>query len=387
MRSIALISAITVIAFVQPTEARAEASAQLRSFKDWCSQKELAPKESKNTIEAVLAVVGTRDCRVADSRVNVLKDLQLNNKQIKDLWPIASLVNLERLNLDNNEIVDLSPLKNLLNLKQLRIQGNEIKDINSLSSLTSIRKLGLQKNQITDVSALANINNLEQLTLEGNQINDFTPLKKLDKLHSLKFDKNSVRQQAVRGFEDLMLRIDLNNGLDNTSLEEPCKTSCFPGTLPESLVKKITELQGMYSPPTVGSLTGGFVGALTGFIWLLKSNFMIKRGKRKNSEFLGQALDIFPGFEKDWLELAKALAKVGYYEKAVEVLDKLVTIEPDNAEIWRARGNALANIPKVDDALKSYQTAIMIESIQAKETQTEPIDEIRQPEADIKWPF
>lgn len=289
MRSIALISAITVIAFVQPTEARAEASAQPRSFKDWCSQKELVPKESKNTIEAVLAVVGTRDCRVADSRVNVLKDLQLNNKQIKDLQPIASLVNLEKLNLDNNKIVDLLPLENLLNL--------------------------------------------EQLYLQGNQINDFTPLKKLDKLHSLKFNKNSVRQQAVRGFEDLMLRIDLKNGLDNISLEEPCKTSCFPGTLPESLVKKITEFQGVYSPPTVGSLTGGFVGALTGFIWLLKSNFMIKRRKRKNSEFLGQALDIFPGFEKDWLELAKALAKVGYYEKAVEVLDKLVTIEPDNAEI------------------------------------------------------
>jgi Leucine-rich repeat (LRR) protein len=392
MKSIKFISAIAVVALTQPIEVKAEISTP-KTFGNWCVQKESVSRESKKTIEAVLAEVGTKNCQVADLKTEKLENLDLNNKQIRDLRPIASLVNLKKLNIANNSIVDLSPLKSLVKLEQLSAQANEIKNLYPLSGLTSIKKLRLEKNQISDVSALGDISSLEELTLVGNKIDDFTSLGKLNSLYLLEFEKSSVRPQAIKEFENLMLKIDLISALNNTDLEKPSTSNITwqPNNLTENLIRKFTEFQGSYSAPTVGSVTGGFTGMLLtmfiGLRWFINTN-IVKR-KKKSSKIFGQALDIFPGLEEDWLILSKALNKVGFYEEAAEVLDKLVIINPDSAEIWRARGDVLTNIPKTDDAIKSYQMALIIEGLRCNEG-LEPenkIDSVIVDEVDIKCPF
>ena len=121
-----------------------------------------------------------------------LKYLGLWSNEIVDVSPLAALPSLERLRLGDNEIVDVSPLAALPSLERLQLGGNEIVDVHPLAALTDLERLGLAGNQISDVSSLAALTNLERLELRFNEIVDWSPLSYLTSLESLDLGYNKI---------------------------------------------------------------------------------------------------------------------------------------------------------------------------------------------------
>ncbi len=126
-----------------------------------------------------------------------LEVLYLRENQIVDLSPLAKLVNLEKLYLDSNEIIDLSPLTKLLNLKKLDLSVNQIIDLSPLANLVNLTSLGLNRNQISDLSPLANLVNLTGLWLNKNQISDLSPLSSLLNLTSLDLSSSQITDLSL----------------------------------------------------------------------------------------------------------------------------------------------------------------------------------------------
>ena len=89
--------------------------------------------------------------------------LELENKEITDLTPLASLVNLDILLLGKNQITDLTPLVSLEKLTQLDVNDNQISDLSPLLNLTDLKFLWLRDNpQLTRVQVLKLNHTIEQ---------------------------------------------------------------------------------------------------------------------------------------------------------------------------------------------------------------------------------
>ncbi|MEG4817790.1 leucine-rich repeat domain-containing protein [Microcoleus sp. K5-D4] len=82
--------------------------------------------ETKHTVDVLLKEAGTNDCDVADRKLSSLTELGLNDKQISDIKPLASLTNLTELGLNDNQIGDIKPLASLTNLTRLSLSGNPL---------------------------------------------------------------------------------------------------------------------------------------------------------------------------------------------------------------------------------------------------------------------
>ena len=105
-----------------------------------------------------------------------LRHLYLPGGDISDLTPLAGLTGLEELYLFGNDVADISPLAGLTDLKRLDFSRNDISDISSLAGLSNLKWLNLHNNIISDISALAGLSNLTWLDVSVNEISDLSPL-------------------------------------------------------------------------------------------------------------------------------------------------------------------------------------------------------------------
>jgi internalin A len=80
------------------------ASAQSKSFAQWCQQKSSVPAATRHTIDVLLKKAGTNDCQTADSKLTSLTELNLSSNRISDVKPLAGLTNLKVLALVSNPI-------------------------------------------------------------------------------------------------------------------------------------------------------------------------------------------------------------------------------------------------------------------------------------------
>lgn len=157
---------------------------EMKSFLDWCQNRDSLTPEAKYTVEVILERIRLQDCQQAHQKLLTQKSLELSNqssgKKIEDLNPLSSLTHLEELNLTFNNIRDLTPLSSLVNLRTLYLeygtshnQRNIIKhgetplDLTPLASLTNLENLHLTANVITNLTPLASLRNLRVLIL-GN---------------------------------------------------------------------------------------------------------------------------------------------------------------------------------------------------------------------------
>lgn len=181
------------------TSAQAEASP--KTFEQWCQQKNSLSAAAKNTVEALLKQAETQDCKAASKKLTSLEELSIDNSEITDFEPIATLTNLAALyvlesgseGFDRVEIGDLKPLSKLTKLTNLALWSSKIKDASQLTKLTGLTGLSLNGNGISDVSPLAKLTKLESLDLTGNKIVDVKSLASLTKLQSLNLIGNPVK--------------------------------------------------------------------------------------------------------------------------------------------------------------------------------------------------
>jgi internalin A len=121
-----------------------------------------------------------------------LKSLYINDNNIIDISPIASLKNLEFLGIIGDgiiegNIINISPIDNLENLESLYFYSGRFSDISSIGKLENLKSLELlQCFNIFDISSIGRLHNLETLRLEGwNQIEDYNPIFNLTSLKRL----------------------------------------------------------------------------------------------------------------------------------------------------------------------------------------------------------
>lgn len=206
------------------------AQAKVKSFLEWCQQRNSVPAATKTTIDRLLLQVGTQDCQQADSKLRInttsinylgpdtgeiiggkvrpivdlrpiagltnIKEITLHHTQVKDLSPLAGLINLKRLMITNSYITDLSPLSGLSNLEHLDLNKNQIVDLSPLSGLSKLKNLNLTFNQITDLQPLAGLSNLQFLRLGNNKISSLQPLAGLSNINSGWFNDNPIAEKV-----------------------------------------------------------------------------------------------------------------------------------------------------------------------------------------------
>ena len=123
---------------------------QPKSFKAWCLQRNSVPADTKQTIDVLLKKADTTDCKLANSKLNTLTELDLSDNRISDMKPLARLTNLTDLSLMGNQISDVKPLAGLTKLTKLNLRQNKISDFTSLSGLTKLTDLWLNGNPIAE---------------------------------------------------------------------------------------------------------------------------------------------------------------------------------------------------------------------------------------------
>ena len=119
---------------------------------------------------------------IALSEMATLTRLEARNANISDLTGLEFATNLQSLYLgygetgNSNAVKDLSPLADLIQLISLDLAGNSISDISAVTGLTNLTWLHFWGNSISDISPVAGLTKLTDLYLGNNNISDISPL-------------------------------------------------------------------------------------------------------------------------------------------------------------------------------------------------------------------
>lgn len=138
---------------------------QVKSFAELCLNRTDLSPQTKLTLNALLHHTNATDCRQASEKLQSLSELDLSDRQLSDLTPLATLTQLTRLNLAKNQISDITPLQSLTKLTELNLESNQISDLKPLQPLENLKKLNLRFNRIVDYTPLQYLIRLEVVDL------------------------------------------------------------------------------------------------------------------------------------------------------------------------------------------------------------------------------
>ena len=181
------------------------------SFVTWCERSADLTPETRQTVDALLAVSGSADCETAQEFLTTTTELDLTARQIIDLSPLITLPQLTTLYAGQNQIADLTPLASLSNLTTLYLLDNQITDPRPIASLSRLTTLSLDQNQVSDLSPLAELELLTVLFANSNQVRSLAPLANLTNLTELYVADNQIGNlQPLAGLSQLAY-INLGN--------------------------------------------------------------------------------------------------------------------------------------------------------------------------------
>lgn len=149
-------------------------------------------QEGWETVNALLAEVGTSDCAIAQTQLLTITDLHLSDPDMTEL-PITCLLinlpqyahmgiiasavpNLTHLDLSHHQVADLAAIETLTNLEVLNLSDTQITDISSIARLTQLTHLNISDNQIQDISAISSLTQLRSIDISHNPISNIRPL-------------------------------------------------------------------------------------------------------------------------------------------------------------------------------------------------------------------
>lgn len=158
--------------------------------------------EDPNLESAVREVVNKPSGPILNSDVDLVTHLDASGRGISSLKGIEGFSNLTQLNLENNNLSDLWPLNSMnrsslldlwyldlsgnnfehfdyldaQNLRYLDLSNNKITNVDNVSFLTNLSYLNLTDNRIESIDALNELISLKELYLSGNNISDYSPV-------------------------------------------------------------------------------------------------------------------------------------------------------------------------------------------------------------------
>ncbi|MGB3493004.1 MAG: CHAT domain-containing protein [Elainellaceae cyanobacterium] len=185
-------------------------------FLNQCVQQEQRSPSEQHTIDVLLDFAGTENCQEVQTYLLAQTELDLSDRQLSNLYPLASFDQLRSLRLNHNQITDLEPLRHLTQLEQLYLLGNQITDLSPMSELENLSTLYLDHNQIQDLSPLADLQALTILFLNQNQIKTLAPIESLPNLNELYLANNQIADvQPLRSLSQLTSLSLSNNQIEN----------------------------------------------------------------------------------------------------------------------------------------------------------------------------
>ena len=170
--------------------------------------------KSSNTPITVEEMEGLRNLDAENRGIRDLTGLQfatnlnrLNlryNNQVSDLSPIAGLIGLRDLWLhDNNPLSDLSPIRGLTNLTRLEFDQSMVSDISPVRGLTNLTYLEFDHTLVSDISPVSGLTNLTHLELHETNVSDLSPVTKLINLEYLTVEGDNSDLSLVSGLINL----------------------------------------------------------------------------------------------------------------------------------------------------------------------------------------
>jgi len=118
-------------------------------------------------------------------RTLVISQTPFTARNVLDISPLSSLLNLETLSLGMSRVTNLESLRGLTKLKSLSIGGSLVRDLSPIKGLTSLKSLDVRDSGVTDVSTLGGDDALEELSVDNKQIPSLTHLSRLPNLTRL----------------------------------------------------------------------------------------------------------------------------------------------------------------------------------------------------------
>ena len=123
-------------------------------------------------------------------RVSGFQELDISNKQFKNLEPLRKMHFLRKLNCSNSPISSLEPLTGLQSLNILDISRTKIKNLNGIEKLTNLTELKCTGLFLESIEPLKGLINLVKLDVSENELEDISAVKDLINLKELDFSLN-----------------------------------------------------------------------------------------------------------------------------------------------------------------------------------------------------
>lgn len=102
-----------------------------------------------------------------------LQDLSVSDSCVSDLFPLQSLVNLEKIELNNGTIESLAGLENCKKLKTVILSCEPIQKLDTLAELPQLQDVTLINTQIKSIAPLRENHTIKSLSIENSCIADW----------------------------------------------------------------------------------------------------------------------------------------------------------------------------------------------------------------------
>lgn len=116
--------------------------------------------------------------------------------RVRDLTPLAGLMQLEELDLTLNPVEDLTPLSELKALRNLDVDWCPVSSLRGLSTMAELTVFSLCCTSVSDLAPLAGMPKLAHVSILYCQIKDISPLAEVPSLMYLNLSYNLIEDVA-----------------------------------------------------------------------------------------------------------------------------------------------------------------------------------------------
>ncbi|NVM52796.1 MAG: leucine-rich repeat domain-containing protein [Candidatus Helarchaeota archaeon] len=202
---------------------------------------------------------------IIEGKLNLAGDFYYDNRhgppvftlrQLSDIIGLEHLEHLRELNLTNNDISDIwgfTRFKNLETLEKLILWGNHITEIKGLDRFANLRELDFQGNRLTAIGGLENLSALQILDLSSNHIEEIQGLSSLANLQVLDLNHNHITE--IKGLEALsnLQKLDLSHNQAFCSYKDHLNSE---GRAPNPIIKREFEGREIFKEEGLTELLG-----------------------------------------------------------------------------------------------------------------------------------
>jgi uncharacterized protein YjbI with pentapeptide repeats len=97
-------------------------------------------------------------------------ELDFSYEPLRDLEPLASLLNLHRLDLTKTLVENIAPLGSVAQLRELGLGDTKVRDISALQTLEQLQTLDLTSTKVENLDALTKMHQLKLLFLLNSPV-------------------------------------------------------------------------------------------------------------------------------------------------------------------------------------------------------------------------